>query len=429
MSLVTPIGINLDGRSAVVVGAGPVATRRARLLVRAGAALTVIAPTLCDDMTELLASIDFSHRTTGTPQARWVPRSFEPGDLDSAWITATATGISDVDNAVAQRAEELRIFCFKDGDPSGATAWAPALHEYGDATIAVVSSRTSQPKPRRTVTLRDKIASLLRTTTVATHRAPAPARRTPAMGEVILVGGGPGAVELLTLAAQRAIDEAEVLIIDRLAPREVLTWMGKDVEVLDVGKSGGNHPVSQSEINELLVSRALAGKRVVRLKGGDPYVFGRGGEELDAARAAGIPVRVIPGISSAIAVPAAAGIPVTHRGVSRGFSVITAHSQLTEVPVAQDHTLVLLMGVAQLESVASTLLGQGNSPDTPCAIIEDGFGARQRTTIATLSTLAQRAREVGVVPPAITVIGDVVLRGDVLRESLEGFGSAQHSAR
>jgi uroporphyrin-III C-methyltransferase/precorrin-2 dehydrogenase/sirohydrochlorin ferrochelatase len=184
----------------------------------------------------------------------------------------------------------------------------------------------------------------------------------------------------------------------------VLEWVGADVEIVDVGKSGGDHPVSQAEINQILVDRALLGKKVVRLKGGDPYVFGRGGEELDACRAAGVPVTVIPGISSAVAVPAAAGIPVTHRGISRGFSVVTAHSQLGTLPPVQDHTLV-----------------QGNPGDTPCAIVEDGFGPRQRTTIASLETLAQRAAEAGVMPPAITVIGDVVLRADVLRDSLDAL--------
>lgn len=418
MSIITPIGLNLTGRRAVVVGGGPVAARRARLMARAGADLVVVAPMLCSDMTELLASIDFQHRTQGSTPARWIAREFLEQDLDGAWLVATATGNGSVDDRVAQWAEDNRVFCFKGGDPAGASAWAPALLEHGDATIAVVSTTASNPKPKRTLGLRDRIGALLRTTSISPEVHSAASRRSPKSGEVVLVGGGPGAVELLTLAAKQAIDEAEVLVIDRLAPRAVLGWIGRDVEVIDVGKSGGSHPVSQAEINRVLVDRAREGKKVVRLKGGDPYVFGRGGEELDACREANIPVSVIPGISSAISVPAAAGIPVTHRGVSRGFSVITAHSQLTDVPLAQDHTLVLLMGVAQFESISEVLLAQGNSADTPCAIIEDGYGPRQRTTIATLSTLGQRAREAGVLPPAITVIGDVVLRADVLRDSL-----------
>lgn len=426
MSTITPIGLNLTGRRAVAVGGGPVAARRARLMARAGAELVIVAPALCSDMTELLASLDFQHRTEGAAPARWISRDFTEQDLDGAWLVATATGNSAVDDRVAQWALDNRVFCFKGGDPAEATAWAPALLHHGDATIAVVSSVANSPKPKRTVRLRDRIGSLLRTTTIAPEVRNAALRHSPQPGEVVLVGGGPGAVELLTLAAKQAIDEAEVLVIDRLAPRAVLEWIGSDVEVIDVGKAGGDHPVSQAEINRILVDRAHAGKRVVRLKGGDPYVFGRGGEELDACREAGIRVSVIPGISSAISVPTAAGIPVTHRGVSRGFSVITAHSQLSDVPLAKDHTLILLMGVAQLEAISSTLIAQGNDVDTPCAIIEDGYGPRQRTTIATLSTLALRAREAGVQPPAITVIGDVVLRADVLRDSLvtEGIATA-----
>jgi uroporphyrin-III C-methyltransferase/precorrin-2 dehydrogenase/sirohydrochlorin ferrochelatase len=421
MSTITPIGLQLTGRLAVVVGGGPVAARRARLLARAGARLTVIAPQLCSDMTELIASLDFAHRTTGGEPATWVPRGYVDGDVSGAWLVATATGNPQIDDEVAAWAEQHQIFCFKGGDAEHATAWAPALVEHGDATIAVVSSKAKDPKPRRTISLRNKISSLLRTTTLDRTASAASSSYAVGAGEVVLVGGGPGAVELLTLAAKQAIDSAEVLVIDRLAPREVLNWVGSGVEIIDVGKSGGDHPVSQSEINEILVDRALARRQVIRLKGGDPYVFGRGGEELDACRAAGVPVSVIPGVTSAVSVPAAAGIPVTHRGVARGFSVITAHSDLGAAPLADNHTLVLLMGVAQLEKVSTTLIAQGNPGSTPCAIIEDGFGPRQRTTVATLETLAQRAREADVKPPAITVIGDVVLRADVLRDSFSTF--------
>lgn len=418
MSRITPIGLQLSGKLAVVVGGGPVAARRARLLVRAGARLTVVAPSVCADMQELLASVDFSHRTTGAPAALWLAREYQMGDLDGAWLVATATGNPQIDDEVAGWAEDARVFCFKGGDSERATAWAPALLEHGDTTVAFVSNDALKPGPRRTTKLRDKVSSFLRSTSSFTKHVSPPVESAREKGTVTLVGGGPGAVELLTLAAKTAIESAEVVVIDKLAPREVLSWLDRSVEILDVGKAGGHHPVSQDEINWLLVDRARAGKRVVRLKGGDPYVFGRGGEELDYCRSAGIEVTVIPGISSAVSVPAAVGIPVTHRGVSRGFSVITAHSDLGAAPLAQDHTLVLLMGVAQLEQISQTLLERGNPPQTPCAIIEDGFGPRQRTTVTTLDSLALRAREAGVKPPAITVIGDVVLRADVLREEV-----------
>jgi len=421
MSAITPIGLRLESLPVTVVGGGPVAARRARLLASAGAQLTVVAPSVCADMAELLRSLEFAHRTEGGLPATWHARGFEPGDLEGAWLVATATGVSEVDNQVAALAQEHRIFCFKGGDPAGASAWAPALFDHEGSHIAVVSNGTSGARPTRTARIRDAIAGFLRSggaaladLEAAPHSAAAiTATDGVSAGEVVLVGGGPGAAELLTLAARDHILSADVIVIDRLAPREVLSWLGSNVEVLDVGKRGGNHPVSQAEINEILVDRATRGKKVVRLKGGDPYVFGRGGEELDACREAGIRVTVVPGVTSAVSVPAAAGIPVTHRGVSRGFTVLTAHSELGRLPLAVDHTLVLLMGVSQLEYISTELIAQGNAPTTPCAIVEDGFGPRQRTTPATLETLAARARDAGVQSPAITVIGEVTLRADV----------------
>lgn len=424
MPAITPIGLRLGSLPVAVIGGGPVAARRARLLARAGAQITVIAPEVCEDMAELLRSLEFAHRTAGGEAPLWRARGFTPTDLDGVWMVAAATGNSEVDREVSELAHSLRVFCFKGGDAAGASAWAPALLSHGDTTIAVVSSGESGPRPTRTARLRDAIAGFLRARDSKLVDAGAvpyalpgelPAGPlTPAtQGRVTLVGGGPGKTGLLTLDARDAIRSAQVLVIDRLAPRAVLGWVGPEVEVVDVGKSGGDHPVSQSEINAILVDRARTGKNVVRLKGGDPYVFGRGGEELDACRAAGVEVFVIPGVTSAVSVPAAAGIPVTHRGVSRGFTVLTAHSSLGRLPLAVDHTLVLLMGTAQLDSISHELIAQGNSPETPCALIEDGFGPRQRTTPATLGTLAETARAAGVRPPAITVVGEVTLRADV----------------
>ncbi|WP_435299471.1 uroporphyrinogen-III C-methyltransferase [Timonella sp. A28] len=431
MSAITPIGLRFAGKNVVVIGGGPVAARRARIFVQAGAYVTVIAPQVCADMTELLASATFAQRTLGTPCVTWLPREYQVGDLASAWFAATATGQVDVDDAVAHEAEQARIFCFKGADPEGATAWAPALHIDNDTTIAVISTGNTVPSPKRSMRVRDAIASFLlhkRTQlNEALHDTPSAAVPVPhhvgnKTGEVVLVGGGPGALELLTLSAREHIESADVLVIDRLAPRGALQWIGEHVEVLDVGKTGGHHPVSQADINRALIHYASLGKKVVRLKGGDPYVFGRGGEEYDACVAHGINVSVVPGVTSAVAVPGAAGIPVTHRGVSRGFSVITAHADLSKLPLAHDHTLVLLMGVAHIDSIAEQLIAQGNPHDTPCAIVEDGFGPRQRTTTATLATLAQRAREADVQPPAVIVVGDVVLRARSVIPVNDDFG-------
>lgn len=406
MSHILPLGLKLAGKPVVVVGGGPVSARRARMLHRAGAHVTVISPALCEDMKELVATSKYK-----MPDAKPTPaiiveqREYRAGDLAEAWLVATATARSDIDEAVAQEAETHRLFCLKGGDPAGASAWAPALAEHGDAVIAVIS-RGDQPSPRRTLRLRDRISAFLMSREAVNE--PLDSVTAGPQGRVVLVGGGPGAADLLTIAAQRAISRADVLVIDRLAPRDAVAWTPAHAHIIDVGKTGGNHPVSQADINEILVAHAQAGKTVVRLKGGDPYVFGRGGEEYLACADAGIPVTVIPGVTSAVSVPAAAGIPVTHRGVSRGFTVLTGHCDVSVAPLAVDHTIVLLMGVSRLAELSQQLINQGNSPNTPCAVIEDGYGPRQRTTTATLSTIAEVARRAGVQSPAVTVVGDVV---------------------
>lgn len=229
-----------------------------------------------------------------------------------------------------------------------------------------------------------------------------------------LVGGGPGDPGLLTARGRRLLAEADVVVVDRLGPRSVLEELDDDVLVVDVGKTPGNHPVPQERINEVLVEHGLAGRAVVRLKGGDPYVLGRGGEELAACRAAGLEVEVVPGVTSAVSVPAAAGIPVTHRGVARGFTVLTGHEDLAATPAllagvpVEAHTVVLLMGVSALAASARALVATGRPPTTPAAVVEDGYGPRQRTTLGTLATIADLAAERGVRAPAVVVVGDVV---------------------
>jgi len=231
-------------------------------------------------------------------------------------------------------------------------------------------------------------------------------------GGVTLVGGGPGRTSLLTVAAVAALREADVVFYDRLAPTDQLTQLAPGAELYDVGKSPYRHPVTQRAIEELMVVRARAGDQVVRLKGGDPFVFGRGGEEVQACLEAGIGVRVVPGISSALAVPASAGIPVTHRGVSRCFTVMSGH-----VPPSQDEyqaltdlggTLVILMGVANLEQIVAGLGRAGMTADRPAAVIERGFSDSQRSTFTTLGELAADARRLDIGSPAVIVIGDVV---------------------
>lgn len=206
----------------------------------------------------------------------------------------------------------------------------------------------------------------------------------------------------------RLLASADVVVIDRLAPRGVVARLPVSVRVIDVGKTPGHHPVPQDRINEILVEEAARGHGVVRLKGGDPYVLGRGGEERLACEAHGIPCEVVPGVTSAVAVPAAAGIPLTHRGVAKAFTVVSGHEQIPTLPPGSDHTLVLLMGVSTLRSSADALMATGRPATCPVAIVERGFLPDQRVTIGTLADIADTALFRRVESPAVVVIGDVV---------------------
>jgi uroporphyrin-III C-methyltransferase len=231
-------------------------------------------------------------------------------------------------------------------------------------------------------------------------------------GRVTLVGGGPGTDDLLTVAAVRALAEADVVLYDRLAPHTRLAEHAPNAELIDVGKRPGHHAIPQSEIEALIVGHAEAGARVVRLKGGDPYVLGRGSEEVLACHRAGIPVEVVPGVTSAVAVPAAAGIPLTHRGVSHLFTVVSGHAPLTEAELTHlaglGGTIVVLMGVGALPSLTAGLARAGLDAEMPVAIIERGFQAGQRTTTGTLSDIVGAAGRAQVSSPAVVVIGEVV---------------------
>ncbi|MGZ4637444.1 MAG: uroporphyrinogen-III C-methyltransferase [Actinomycetes bacterium] len=385
-----PLTLDVAGRRVVVVGGGPVAARRTRALVAARADVYVVAPALCEDLTDLVSD----------GLVVWEPRDYATGDLDGAWLVHTATGDRQTDDLVSTDAEATRTWCARADDASRSAAWTPAVARAGDVTVAV----TAGGDPRRATTLRDAIALAL-----DTGALPLRHHRRAVTGRVALVGGGPGAPGLITTRGRRLLAEADVVLVDRLAPRALLDQLDASVLVVDVGKTAGHHPLPQEEINRLLVSHAQEGRRVVRLKGGDPFVLGRGGEEALACVAAGVPVEVVPGVTSAVAVPAAAGIPVTHRGLARQVTIASGHEGLDWASLARvEGTLVLLMGVSTLGAAADSLIAHGKSPDTPAAVVESGCTAGQRTTTGTLATIAALARERGVQPPAVVVIGYVV---------------------
>ncbi|MEO3934258.1 uroporphyrinogen-III C-methyltransferase [Micrococcaceae bacterium Sec7.4] len=385
-----PTALRLLGRPVLVVGGGPVAARRAKGLLDAGARVTVVAPLACPAL----------HDLADAGLLTWEPREYRSPDVDGAWFVQTATGDAAVDAQVAADAEAQRIWCVNASDHEASAAWTPAVAVVDDVKIAV----NAGGDPRRAMALRDAVATALETGDLPLRRR----RAATGAGAVALVGGGPGDSGLITVRGRRLLGQADVVVADRLGPRELLAELAPDVRVIEVGKTPGHHPVPQAEINRILVDEALQGHRVVRLKGGDPYVLGRGGEEAEFCRQHGVEVEVVSGVTSAISVPAAAGIPVTHRGLAKGFSVVTGHEELSEVPARADHTVILLMGVGQLRDSAASLARAGLPPETPVGIVENGYLPNQRVTIGTLGTIADQAEAAGVANPAVIVIGDVV---------------------
>lgn len=387
-------GLVLTGRKVVVVGGGHVAQRRIPAFLATGADVTVVSPEVTPAIEGLAGELTL------------VLRDFADSDLDGAWYVVAATDDPEVNARVAAAAEGRHTFCVRADDALGGTAWTPAVGHHGSVTVGVLGNR----EPRKSAALRDDIVTALRDGHLSASDA---LDRSPG---VVLVGGGPGEPELVTVAARHALASADVVVADRLAPRELLDELGPHVELIDVAKLPRGRSASQDHINEVIVDRARAGKRVVRFKGGDNFVFGRGFEELLACAAAGVPVTVVPGLTSAIAVPARVGIPVTHRGVAHEFTVISGHIPPghPDSLVAWDAvaclrgTLVLLMAVDNAPAIAEVLLAGGRDAATPVAVIVDGTMPTERTVLSSLGALADDLAANEVVPPAIIVIGDVV---------------------
>ncbi|MBX6383979.1 MAG: uroporphyrinogen-III C-methyltransferase [Microbispora sp.] len=393
------LGLRLDGRRVLVVGGGRVAQRRVPALLDAGASVTLISPSVTPALDDLIAA----------GRITWERRPYQVGDCDGAWLVHACTDHRDVNTAVAAEAEAKRIWCVRADDKDASAAWTPATGRVDEVGVAV----TAGGDPRRAAGIRDAIVGALRDGTVDARR-----HRTKPVG-VALVGGGPGDPGLITVRGRQLLAQADVVVADRLAPRALLDELPPDVELIDAAKVPYGRSLSQDKINELLVEHARKGKFVVRLKGGDPFVFGRGGEEMLACARAGIPVTVVPGITSAVAVPGAAGVPVTHRGVTQEFHVISVHVPPGDPRSTVDWpglarstgTLILLMAVERIKEIAETLVRDGRSPETPVMVVQDGTLPTQRAVTATLSTVAERATAAGVRPPAIVIVGEVVKVG------------------
>lgn len=390
------VGLRLAGRKVVVVGGGTVAQRRLPLLIANGADVHVItrsATPAVEGITGITLTL----------------REFRAGDLEGAWYAIAATDDPDVNEAVVAEAERLHIFCVRADVAREGTAVTPASFEYEGLSVGVLAGG----EHRRSAAIRSAIHEALQQGLITAE--------TPGVvhGGVALVGGGPGDPELITVRGRRLLAHAEVVVADRLAPQELLAELPPQVEVIDAAKIPYGRAMAQDAINEVLIDRAKAGKFVVRLKGGDPFVFARGYEEVLACADAGIPVTVVPGVTSAIAVPALAGVPVTHRAITHEFVVVSGHvapghpESLVNwnALAAMSGTIVLLMAVERIELFAKVLLEGGRPADTPVLVVQQGTTTAQRTLRATLSDAPERIRHEGIRPPAIIVIGSVAAFG------------------
>jgi uroporphyrin-III C-methyltransferase/precorrin-2 dehydrogenase/sirohydrochlorin ferrochelatase len=386
------VGLRLTGRKVVVVGGGTVAQRRLPLLLANGADVHVVARA-AGPAVEATAGITLELR------------DYREGDLDGAWYAIAATDDPAVNAAVVAEAERRHVFCVRADAARDGTAVTPASFEYDGLSVGVLAGG----EHRRSAAIRTAIREALQSG-VITDEVPEGLR-----GAVALVGGGPGDPELITVRGRRLLAQADVVVADRLAPPELLAELAPHVEMIDASKIPYGRSMAQEAINDVLIDRAKAGKFVVRLKGGDPFVFARGYEEVLACADAGIAVSVVPGVTSAIAVPALAGVPVTHRGVTHEFVVVSGH-------VAPDHpeslvnwnalaalsgTIVLLMAVERIELFAKVLQEGGRAAETPVLVVQHGTTSAQRTLHTTLAAAPEQIRAEGIRPPAIIVIGSV----------------------
>ncbi|MET0188216.1 MAG: uroporphyrinogen-III C-methyltransferase [Pseudonocardia sediminis] len=388
------VGLDLAGRRVVVVGGGQVAQRRVAKLIASGAVVEVVSPEVTPAVEGMAAAREIT----------WTPRRYDDGDLDGAWYAIAATDDPAVNLQVTSEAERYRIFCVRADDGQAGTAVTPATGEFDGLTVG---GRAGGAHRRSAAVRTARVEALQAGVVDDSAEDPLPG--------VALVGGGPGDPELITVRGRRLLSRAQVVVADRLGPRDLIDELSPDVEVIDASKIPYGRAMAQQRINELLVEHAKAGRFVVRLKGGDPFVYGRGFEEVQACAEAGVPVTVVPGITSAFAAPALAGVPVSHRGVAHEIVVVSGHvapddpRSLTdwEALGRMTGTVVLVMAVERIGVFADVLVANGRPADTPVVIVQDGTTRIQRTVRATLATAGRVAKDEEVSPPAIVVIGSV----------------------
>ncbi|BCS49990.1 siroheme synthase 3 [Aeromonas jandaei] len=459
-----PIFCRLDNKPVLLVGGGEVAERKARLLLDAGAHLTVVAPELDPELAELAASGNIE----------WLAGEFASEQLAGKWLVVAATDRREVNALVYQSANQARIFANVVDDPKRSSFIMPSIIDRSPLMVAISSGGKAPVLARL---LREKLEALLpqhlgavaafagslRERVKARFASMGERRRfwerllgadrlgqalargdsasahqladnlfadeSQSGGEVVLVGAGPGDPGLLTLHALRQMQQADVVVYDRLVSDEVMALVRRDAKRIFVGKQAGNHCVPQEGINQLLLEEAQKGQRVVRLKGGDPFIFGRGGEELETLVGSGIGFQVVPGITAASGCAAYAGIPLTHRDHAQSVRFVTAHGKggardLDWPLLAKDRqTLVFYMGLSSCATIREQLLAHGKASSTPVALIERGTQPCQRVIRGTLDELPALA--VGVESPALIMVGSVV----TLADRLAWFGSAPQPQR
>ncbi|MEI8297252.1 MAG: siroheme synthase CysG [Pseudomonadota bacterium] len=467
-----PLFLDLRDRLVVIVGGGTIAERKLALVAESGARLKVVAPTLTAALQAAREAGRLEH----------VPRQFEAHDLEGARLVIAATSDRVVNAEVARAAEQRGIIANVVDDLELSTGILPAIIDRSPIVVAVSTGGTAPVLARRIRAQLETVVdeslgrfaafaaawrSRIRTAipdlsarrrfydwlldgpvaALVRHARPAAAAELIASelaryshpsaastqdkhcGSVALVGAGPGDPGLLTLKALRALQGADVVLHDRLVSHEVLLLARREADLIEVGKSGHGHSVAQQQIHQLMLEHALAGRRVVRLKGGDPFVFGRGGEELEFLRAHGIPYEVVPGVTAALACAAYAGIPLTHRDHSGSVRLLTAHCRESldttdwRGLAAARETLAVYMGVAMLAQLRTELIRHGRDPATPIAFIENGSRPEQRVVVGTLAQIEQLAADHAVRSPALLIVGEVA----GLATQLHWFGAPPES--